>query len=40
MDIRALQFEAGECAFDIEPTHELPESDWVWIDMIAGPDDT
>ena len=40
MHIRALQFEAGECAFDIEPTHELPESDWVWIDIIAGPDDT
>ena len=39
MHIRALQFEAGECAFDIEPTHELPESDWVWIDIIAGPDD-
>ena len=39
MLIRALQFEAGECAFDIEPTHELPESDWVWIDITAGPDD-
>ncbi len=39
MHIRALQFEAGECAFDIEPTHELPESDWVWIDITAGPDD-
>ena len=39
MHIRALQFEAGQCAFDIEPTHELPESDWVWIDITAGPDD-
>ena len=39
MHIRALQFEAGECAFDIAPTHELPESDWVWIDITAGPDD-
>ena len=39
MLIRALQFEAGECAVDIEPTHELPESDWVWIDITAGPDD-
>ena len=39
MLIRALQFEAGECAVDIQPTHELPESDWVWIDITAGPDD-
>ena len=40
MHIRALQFEAGECAFATEPTHELPESGWVWIDITAGPDDT
>ena len=39
MHIRALQFEAGECACEVEPTHELPESDWVWIDIAAGPDD-
>ena len=39
MLIRALQFEAGECAVEIEPTHALPESDWVWIDITAGPDD-
>ena len=39
MHTRALQFEAGECAFEVEPTHALPESDWVWIDITAGPDD-
>ena len=39
MLIRALQFEAGECAVEVEPTHALPESDWVWIDIAAGPND-
>ena len=39
MHIRALQFEAGECAFEVEPTHALPESGWVWIDIGAGPGD-
>ena len=39
MDIRALQFEAGQCAAEVEPTHALPASDWVWIDITAAPDD-
>ena len=39
MLIRALQFEAGECAVEVEPTHALPESHWVWIDITAGPAD-
>ena len=39
MHIRALQFEGGECAFEVEPTHELPESGWMWIDIVAGPGD-
>ena len=39
MHIRALQFEAGECASEMEPTHALPESGWVWIDIAAGPGD-
>ena len=39
MHIRALRFEAGECASEAEPTHALPGSGWVWIDITAGPDD-
>lgn len=39
MLIRALQFESGECADEVEPTHGLPQSGWVWIDITAGPDD-
>ena len=39
MITRALQFESGECAVEVEPTLGLPESDWVWIDITAGPDD-
>ena len=39
MLLRALQFEAGECASETEPDHELPESGWVWIDITAGPGD-
>ena len=39
MLIRALQFDAGEYAVEVEPTHALPESDWVWIDIAAGPND-
>ena len=39
MITRALQFESGECAVEVAPTLGLPESDWVWIDITAGPDD-
>ena len=39
MRIRALQFESGECAVEVEPTPALPVSGWVWLDIIAGPDD-
>ena len=39
MLIRALQFEPGECALEVEPTDGLPESGWVWIDITAGPGD-
>ena len=39
MLIRAAHFEPGECAAAVEPTHALPESGWVWIDIVAGPDD-
>jgi len=39
MHIRALQLEAGQCAAEVEPTHDLPESGWVWIDVAAGPGD-
>ena len=39
MLIRALQFESGECAIEVEPTGGLPESGWVWIDITAGRDD-
>ncbi|MYH42107.1 MAG: hypothetical protein F4131_00190, partial [Acidimicrobiaceae bacterium] len=39
MLIRALRFESGECADEVEPTHGLPESGWIWIDITAGPGD-
>ena len=39
MRIRALQFEPGECAVEVEPTPALPASGWVWLDIIAGPGD-
>ena len=39
MRIRAAHFEPGECAAAVEPTPALPESGWMWIDIVAGPDD-
>ena len=39
MLLRALQFEAGERARQTEPTHELPASGWMWIDITTGPGD-
>ncbi|MYA86277.1 MAG: hypothetical protein F4Y12_11920, partial [Acidimicrobiaceae bacterium] len=39
MLIRALQFVSGECADEVAPTHGLPQSGWMWIDITAGPDD-
>ena len=39
MHIRAVQFEASECAVEVAPTHAPAESGWVWIDITAQPDD-
>ena len=39
MFVRALEFDADECAAEVEPTHVLPASGWVWIDIVAGADD-
>ena len=39
MDIRALQFQAGQCAAEVEPTDAVAGADWMWIDITAGPQD-
>ena len=36
---RAVHFEPGRCALEVEPSGELPEAGWVWIDITAGRDD-
>ena len=39
MRIRALRFEAGRRAAEVEPSGASAESGWVWIDIAAGPGD-
>ena len=36
---RAVHFEPGECAREVEPTDGWAESGWVWIDITAGLED-
>ena len=39
MLIRALEFGTGECAVEVEPTFALPASGWLWVDIVAAPED-
>lgn len=39
MLIRALEFDGSAHAVEVEPTHVLPPSGWMWIDITAGVDD-
>ena len=33
---RAVHFDSGRCAVAVEPSGDLPETGWVWIDITAG----
>ena len=39
MLIRALKFDADQCAVEVDQPRALPASGWVWIDITAGPGD-
>ncbi|MCY3560033.1 MAG: magnesium transporter CorA family protein [bacterium] len=39
MQMRSLEFGTSECAVEVEPTFAPPASGWLWIDIVAGPED-